>query len=52
LEEIAEVERRHKQIEKMEQIESRLLERLQHTQKKESEVFMNLTNAIRDSLQS
>ena len=50
MEEIAEVEKRHKQIEKMEEVESRLLERLQHTQKKESEVFQSLTSAIREAL--
>jgi hypothetical protein len=36
----------------MEQVETSLLERLQHTQKKESEVFQNLTKVIKDALES
>ena len=50
--EVAEVERRQKHIEQMEQMESQLLSKLQHTQKRENEVFSQLTGAIREALQS
>lgn len=36
----------------MEQMESQMLQRLQNTQKKESEVFNGLTQAIKLALQS
>ena len=36
----------------MEQVESQLLEKLQRTQKRESDIFNKLESAIKDSLTS
>lgn len=46
------MEKKQKEIERMEQVENQMLQRLQNTQKKESEVFNNLTLAIKMALQS